>query len=65
MSVWSVEGQGSTFTLTLPLNPHHHDGPSGPVAMVVPPRRTPDPTPRARHHDADSGANTEQQEVRR
>jgi len=22
--VWSVEGQGSTFTLTLPQHQHHH-----------------------------------------
>ena len=42
VSVWSVEGQGSTFTLTLPLNPHMHSGgPSEPVTMIVPPRRTP------------------------
>ncbi len=25
--VWSVEGQGSTFTLTLPEHPNHEDGP--------------------------------------
>lgn len=25
--VWSVEGQGSTFTLVLPQHPHQHDGP--------------------------------------
>ena len=71
VSVWSVEGQGSTFTLTLPLNPHHHDGPSEPVAMVVPPRHTPvatkaDRAPRVKsNHDADSGATPSQQEVRR
>jgi two-component system sensor histidine kinase SenX3 len=45
VSVWSVEGQGSTFTLTLPLSPEPGStGPMEPVAMVVPPRRTPKAT---------------------
>ena len=49
VSVWSVEGQGSTFTLTLPLNPH---------GAAPAPRAT-------SHQDAEPGANKEQQEVRR
>lgn len=70
VSVWSVEGQGSTFTLTLPLNPHMHTGgPSEPVTMIVPARRppvAPQPNaPRIKNHDATPGANTEQQEVGR
>ncbi len=37
ISVWSVEGQGSTFTLTLPRNssPEHGSG-TTPVEVVVP-----------------------------
>jgi two-component system sensor histidine kinase SenX3 len=37
ISVWSVQGQGSTFTLTLPRNssPEHGTG-STPVELVVP-----------------------------
>jgi two-component system sensor histidine kinase SenX3 len=38
ISVWSVEGQGSTFTLTLPRNsePGQGHGPSTPVEVVAP-----------------------------
>jgi two-component system sensor histidine kinase SenX3 len=38
VSVWSVEGQGSTFTLTLPRNsqPGQGPGPTTPVEVVVP-----------------------------
>jgi two-component system sensor histidine kinase SenX3 len=72
VSVWSVEGQGSTFTLTLPLSPEPGStGPMEPVAVVAPVRRTPkaplapheqalrpvEPTPDADH--------IKQQEVRR
>jgi two-component system sensor histidine kinase SenX3 len=57
ISVWSVEGQGSTFTLTLPRNsePGQGHGPSTPVEVVVPaqpatpvspPRRTQQETTR-------------------
>lgn len=59
VSVWSVEGQGSTFTLTLPLSPHPGTGQSGPVPMLAPPRRTPTTTPTPRNTD------TGHQEVRR
>jgi two-component system sensor histidine kinase SenX3 len=52
IAVWSVQGQGSTFTLTLPRNPEPGHG-SGrtttPVEIVAPVRpatATPDPTPR-------------------
>jgi two-component system sensor histidine kinase SenX3 len=34
--VWSVEGQGSTFTLTLPQHLHHHGGSAGSDAGIVP-----------------------------
>jgi two-component system sensor histidine kinase SenX3 len=48
ISVWSVQGQGSTFTLTLPRNssPEHGSG-STPVEVVVPvntPASTANPT---------------------
>ncbi len=67
VSVWSVEGQGSTFTLTLPLSPDPGaPGPSAPVAMLAPTtRRTPRAAAPQTHHDAEDGANTTQQEVRR
>ncbi len=78
VSVWSVEGQGSTFTLTLPLSPHSTStGPMEPVTMVGPVRRTPKATetrpsmsprteePTADPPEAGNGANTTQQEVRR
>ena len=58
VSVWSVEGQGSTFTLTLPLNPHAGDDRSEPVAMIAPPRRTP------HNSHAANATQTDQQEVR-
>ena len=42
VSVWSVEGQGSTFTLTLPLSPDAGSiGPVEPLAVVATSRRTP------------------------
>ncbi|HXH77187.1 sensor histidine kinase [Nocardioides sp.] len=76
VSVWSVEGQGSTFTLTLPLSPEPSStGPMEPVAMVVPVRRTPKaplaphkqvPRPIESTTDAGDGADhIEPQEVRR
>jgi two-component system sensor histidine kinase SenX3 len=80
VSVWSVEGQGSTFTLTLPLSPESGTGPMEPVAMVAPVRRTPKATdaprrlaarvsqaPRAADQpDVEDGVDhTKQQEVRR
>ena len=73
VSVWSVEGQGSTFTLTLPLSPESGSaGPMEPVAMVAPVRRTPRATaapsrnPPVLHlPDSGDGANPTQQEVRR
>ncbi|QIK75290.1 sensor histidine kinase [Nocardioides piscis] len=37
VSVWSVEGQGSTFTLTLPLSPHQTPSPSSPPNRDVDP----------------------------
>ncbi|WP_207208593.1 sensor histidine kinase [Nocardioides oleivorans] len=48
ISVWSVQGQGSTFTLTLPRNSGPHEGgPTTPVEVVAPAMtRTPDPTRR-------------------
>lgn len=50
ISVWSVQGQGSTFTLTLPRNPQPGAGrTTTPVEVVVPPKaepRTPEPTSR-------------------
>ena len=66
VSVWSVEGQGSTFTLTLPLSPHPTSiRPSVPVEMVVPERRTTSSSPsQLFNQDADSGAGVKQ-EVRR
>ncbi len=56
ISVWSVQGQGSTFTLTLPRNPQPgHGRPSTPVEVVVPASTTTlDPT-----------TSQNQQEVRR
>ncbi|HEX8781249.1 MAG TPA: sensor histidine kinase, partial [Nocardioides sp.] len=39
VSVWSVEGQGSTFTLTLPLSSQSSTrlaGPTAPVTVVAP-----------------------------
>ena len=39
IAVWSVEGQGSTFTLTLPRNPEPGQGrTSSPVEVIVPAR---------------------------
>ncbi len=75
VSVWSVEGQGSTFTLTLPLSPEPGStGPMEPVAVVAPLRRTPKAS-EAPHKqvvrpvestDAGDGADQiEQQEVHR
>ncbi|SEC39910.1 two-component system, OmpR family, sensor histidine kinase SenX3 [Nocardioides exalbidus] len=50
ISVWSVQGQGSTFTLTLPRNAGPHTdaaGPTTPVEVVAPARpQTPVPTRR-------------------
>ncbi|MCX6399556.1 MAG: ATP-binding protein [Propionibacteriales bacterium] len=38
--VWSVEGQGSTFTITLPQHPDHDKG--GPMIRLSPPASGPD-----------------------
>lgn len=58
ISVWSVQGQGSTFTLTLPRNAQPGTGPGGtttPVELVVPPKPLPATDPTSR---------TDQQEIR-
>ena len=58
ISVWSVEGQGSTFTLTLPRNaePSQSSGRATPPVEVVAPERSSSPTPAtttASHHRRD------------
>lgn len=56
ISVWSVQGQGSTFTLTLPRNPQPGQGrTTTPVEVVVPEGATAD----------DPMTSSTQQEVRR
>jgi len=59
VTVWSVEGQGSTFTLTLPMSAHHSSRLAGPTPVVPATPGSPDPPPPG--HQA--GDNT--QEVRR
>lgn len=59
VTVWSVEGQGSTFTLTLPTSAHHSSRLAGPTPVVPATPESPDPpTP-----GESTGDNT--QEVRR
>jgi two-component system, OmpR family, sensor histidine kinase SenX3 len=61
ISVWSVQGQGSTFTLTLPRNSDPNEGsgrPTNPVEVVVPTRPTASST-------ESINRTTHQQEVRR
>jgi two-component system, OmpR family, sensor histidine kinase SenX3 len=58
ISVWSVEGQGSTFTLTLPRNaePSQSSGRTTPPVEVVAPERSSSRTPAtttASHHRRD------------
>ena len=62
IAVWSVEGQGSTFTLTLPRNPAPGQGPSTtPVEVVVPAR----PGTRTTSGQSTEPTRTDQQEARR
>jgi two-component system, OmpR family, sensor histidine kinase SenX3 len=61
ISVWSVQGQGSTFTLTLPRNSDPNEGsgrPTTPVEVVVPTRPATSTT-------ESINRTTHQQEVRR
>ena len=62
IAVWSVEGQGSTFTLTLPRHPAPGQGPSTtPVEVVVPAR----PGSRTTSGQTTEPTRTNQQEARR
>ena len=48
IAVWSVQGQGSTFTLTLPQHAHHEA--DGPYLRLAPLASTPD-SPGGRTND--------------
>ena len=67
VSVWSVEGQGSTFTLTLPLSAHSSTrlaGPTAPMTVVAPSGDARRPAPQSEPQTTTPvGDNT--QEVRR
>ena len=67
VSVWSVEGQGSTFTLTLPLSTQSSTrlaGPTAPVTVVAPAGSRRPPAPQSQPQPTiPVGDNT--QEVRR